>query len=598
MASNGFNCAVNISTTNLNFNGNTPLVGQIWSSWDQILDPDTAKRSCWEITDATDFSATTPFLVQQYVDCYDCLVDNYYVIEVSDCLNRNTYIIPIYEFGFLPVLNETYYFEITNVPRIGSFFSCFTISRYGGLAKQDFDKNIETNKFQFINGTPSSTPYEGCELCLGDNSFTYEVTRCTDGATDYVPLINSSFLGHLISYSNGIDEYCGIVGSVNPQPTAFVFINDYGLYVDNGGSAECDDCLATNNQKILLQSCTDSEYTEVVWASTFFNTGDVSNLSTGSGCFEVVGLTENSVTINNYLNFDPQPGCEPCIECNSINYSYTTCSGEYSGDFKSYQYLPVGTKFYHPAIGLCSEVTSTSSSYYDTLYSVETFTDCPDCENNADVVIWQASACTNSNTYSNFYVTTDSTAQAGDFVKLMWGSNEWVCANLINTTSSYSGYYTYFNTQKNGLGTTLIYDSCENCNSQGSIGITLVNCDTGAEWFVSITLDNYLTIANYGSLPNYSVKDGFGRCYQISNLCPLPLGEEGFTPASFYLGCLFCEPGIPPRSANTETFICIPDCEFTGSTAVTPPHPVWTDGYGTAVTQLNMVTIGGNGLNG
>lgn len=54
----------------------------------------------------------------------------------------------------------------------------------------------------------------------------------------------------------------------------------------------------------------------------------------------------------------------------------------------------------------------------------------------------------------------------------------------------------------------------------------------------------------------------------------------------------------PPRSANTENFICIPDCEFTGSTAVTPPHPVWTDGYGTPVTQLNMVVLGGpNGLN-
>ena len=52
-------------------------------------------------------------------------------------------------------------------------------------------------------------------------------------------------------------------------------------------------------------------------------------------------------------------------------------------------------------------------------------------------------------------------------------------------------------------------------------------------------------------------------------------------------------------SANTETFICVTDCEFTGSTAVSPPHPVWTDGYGTPVTQLNMVLIGsGNGLNG
>lgn len=51
-------------------------------------------------------------------------------------------------------------------------------------------------------------------------------------------------------------------------------------------------------------------------------------------------------------------------------------------------------------------------------------------------------------------------------------------------------------------------------------------------------------------------------------------------------------------SANTETFICVPDCEFTGSTAVAPPHPVWTNGSGDSVIQMNMVVLGGpNGLN-
>jgi hypothetical protein len=56
-----------------------------------------------------------------------------------------------------------------------------------------------------------------------------------------------------------------------------------------------------------------------------------------------------------------------------------------------------------------------------------------------------------------------------------------------------------------------------------------------------------------------------------------------------------------PRSANTESTVCEICCECgaTGSTTniITPPHPVWTDGYGTAVTQLNMIVIGGNGLN-
>jgi hypothetical protein len=482
--------------------------------------------------------------------------------------------------------------------------TCVTVNREGisQLTENGYNEGIAVGKIGVVQIVP--TLETDCQDCLSSNSLSYEVQRCTDSETDYVLLKNNSFINHIIAYSDGVNEYCGTVVGLGTGGVPFTFINDYGLGGD-GGSATCDDCLATENQKVLLQSCTDSEYTEVVWAASLFGTGDISNLSTENGCFIVSGLTDAEVTINNYLNFDPQPGCEPCIECNGINYSYTTCSGEYSGDFKSYQYLSGGTRFYHSAIGECCEVVGTSSSYYDTLYSVETFEDCPDCQDNADVVIWNASACTNSNTYSSIYVTTDSTAQIGDVVKLMWGSNEWICAGLINTTSSYSGYYTYYNTQKNGLGSTLIYDSCETCNSQGLIGVTLVNCDTLVESFVSITLDNYLSIYNFGSLTNYSVKDSNGSCYQITNLCPIPLEEQGFTAVEFYFNCTFCESFNPnaPRSANTETLVCVTCCPCDGTSgstfSVVPPHPVWTDGYGTPVTQLNMIVIGGiNGLNG
>ena len=81
------------------------------------------------------------------------------------------------------------------------------------------------------------------------------------------------------------------------------------------------------------------------------------------------------------------------------------------------------------------------------------------------------------------------------------------------------------------------------------------------------------------------------------------LSESGET-NYFYVsgpssGCEDCGEE-PPRSANTETFLCQEICTSGGTTtiSVTPPHPVWTDGYGTAVTQLNMITLGGiNGLN-
>jgi hypothetical protein len=599
MADNAINC-VNNEGFNVNFNGNTPTIGQIWSTWGSPSDPN-AQRICVEIIDLGNESSK-PYLISAYTDCYECLANNYYVVDVIDCSTGSIYNIPISEFGFIPT-GKTYYFEITNTgsrPPSNQYFSCFTIESIYSISKFDFEQNILDDNFQLINGTPSETSYEECGPCLANNSLTYRVTRCTDNIDDYVPLINNTFIDHIISYSDGINQYCGQVGDLNPQTTSFVFINDYGLADYAGGIATCDDCLSTENQKILLQSCTDSEVTQVVWASALFNAGDISNLSTDDGCFIISGLTEDNVTINNYLNFDPQPGCEPCIECNGINYAYITCSGEYSGDFKSYQYLPSGTKFFHPRIGTCCEITGTASGYYNTLYSVETFTDCTDCENNSDINYWVVSACTNSNTYSSFYVTTDSTAQIGDTVKLMWGSNEWICATITETFGPSPS--TYYNTQKES-GVTKKYNSCVECNSEGLIGVTLVSCDSGVESFVSITLDNYLSIYNFGSLTNYGVKGSDGNCYQISNVCPIPLDEQGFTPVEFYVNCNFCtNTPDPSRSANTETLVCAIccDCGATGSTItqVSPPHPQWTDGYGTQVTQLNMITLGGmNGLN-
>ena len=66
-----------------------------------------------------------------------------------------------------------------------------------------------------------------------------------------------------------------------------------------------------------------------------------------------------------------------------------------------------------------------------------------------------------------------------------------------------------------------------------------------------------------------------------------------------YDNCNECNIDIP-RSANTAYTICEVCSEGAVNTIynLTPPHPIYTDGYGTPVTQLNMVTLGGpNGLN-
>ena len=70
--------------------------------------------------------------------------------------------------------------------------------------------------------------------------------------------------------------------------------------------------------------------------------------------------------------------------------------------------------------------------------------------------------------------------------------------------------------------------------------------------------------------------------------------EFPFLVSGYYDDCN-CE-DITPRSANTETVICVV-CSGETST-VTPPHAVYTDAQGIAVTQMNTVVLGGpDGLN-
>ena len=602
---NTIECTINDNGF-VNFNSKTPSMGQAWLTSNH---PSTLEKiECVTITGLTDVPMAGRYLISGYTDCYDCQVSNYFVYSFEDCVRKAFFFeVTAESFGFSPTIDETYYFTYSVCNEL--ITTCATLSGIGFYESQEELNSYVTNcKIGVVQETPVlQTGRNACTSCLTGNSVPHNVMRC-DGETDCVLLLANTFDGYLISYSDGIDQYCGVV--VEPTSCSgpyFNFIQEYGLYVDEGGSAECIDCLSASAQKIKLVNCLDPEQTEVVWSSAFYGAGDVSNLSLDNGCYEVSGYTEEEeVTIDYFFNFEPQPGCDPCVECNGVIYSYTGCSG--GEDFytlRSFQALSGGTYFYDPLNDICAQIVGTESAYVGITYSVETFDDCSDCIANADINYYEVSICTTDGTFSNLYVTTDSTVIIGNIVKLMWGSNEWVCGEIIGTADSYSEE-TYYNTQKNGSGTTLIYDTCENCNSQGAIGITLLSCDIPyTESFVQITLENYLQILNYGSLQNYSVSDQNGNCYTISNVCPIPLNSNGFTPVGFYFNCSICSennPDVnPPRSANTETIICQEVCDLSGGTrtvSVTPPHPVWTDGFGTQVTQLNMVTLGGvNGLN-
>ena len=146
-----------------------------------------------------------------------------------------------------------------------------------------------------------------------------------------------------------------------------------------------------------------------------------------------------------------------------------------------------------------------------------------------------------------------------------------------------------------------LYDDCCECLSglTESLNFNFIICGTELEINIEAT--------NFCSQIGLPIT-GLTYEIQLDSYVPFCATFQGLSESGetnyFYVsgpssGCEDCGEE-PPRSANTETFLCQEICTSGGTTtiSITPPHPVWTDGYGTAVTQLNMITLGGiNGLN-
>jgi hypothetical protein len=598
MASNAQLCYNTGSTASINYNGLPIIQGNIVYA----NSSDFKTFGCYEITDV-DATGSTINAQIIYENCYDCLNENYGVVNFQSCGGAYTSLqAPISSFGVIPSAGEVFYgtFDVNTGEGVVRITSCWVIDRENPVTMYT---QSGYNRLLLSPSVSTPTSQDGCEECFLANATTYSVRRCTDEAiTDYVLLL-SGYSGNTISYTDDTNIYCGVVGVQIIGAPEWTFVSDYGNPGEGGNF--CEDCLSASNQKILLESCTDPRNQLVVWSSTLFGIGDYSHLSTDDGCFRVVGPTTDEISSPYFLNFVPSPGCDPCIECNGIAYEYSTCSEEpITGTVYLYQYLPSGTTYFDPYQQACTtigNITTGSGDY--TLYSVNTFNDCPDCVDFQPIIeLWYGTIC---ETGQDIYVTTVSSAglTAGNVVKAMWGSNEYVCVQLDSTVPGTDSSI-WYDTKKDSLGNTELYDGCTTCISSSNIVVGLIKCGTNEESFVTISLSNYLSIIGNGfTLPNYTIRDQRQNCYTITSVCPQPssASTESMSVAYFFYSCQYCPDQII-TSANTEYNTCVICCECgsTGSTvnSVSTPHPIYTDGYNNPIMQLNMVVLGGpNGLN-
>jgi len=626
MAENSNYCLKPSEPLDINFNGNIINSGQYWLVVDNPSDLFSTKRLCVETLSNVD-NPTSPFsAVQQYTNCYDCISNNNGVIYLRNCFESR-----IKEL-FMDVggLTESEYLEIFSIITGNTeevlyveFISngtlqkgCFKPVDIDTLSTVNYLKLSEQLQFQGqqIVNTLSYTAQTNCESCLTGSSFIYEVRNCIEEVIDYVYLPYGFEIGNLISYTDGINEFCGVVGNqVLELGATYTFVTDFGPCKKNPC---CDICLEAVNKKVLLRNCSNIDDTIVVWASQLFGVGESSNLEINGGCYEIIGETLDPVTQNGFLDFEPHPGCTSCQTCNGVNYEYFTCDDAFVGVLRTNQILPLGYEFLNPFIGgtykIGTQTTVDWNIYISTLQQLS-------CSGvDPGYKVWLARECY-TNTIGPVY--TDPSKQLGDFVQIMYGDNDFLCVELIEAVdpTSLGGVY---NTKRDGGGNTIRYNDCDECINNRTIGVRTVNCDTQELQIVDLNYTAYTDLvlsqqvqdrskSNFG--PNQFVSFGFNCFVDINDICrtvveTCPQQPTGnlVLPVTNYFSCPTCRAfnprPEPPRTGGTEYTVCVIccDCGASGSTVtqVVPPHPVWTDGYGTPVTQLNMVTLGGMfGLN-
>jgi len=141
-----------------------------------------------------------------------------------------------------------------------------------------------------------------------------------------------------------------------------------------------------------------------------------------------------------------------------------------------------------------------------------------------------------------------------------------------------------------------VEDSCIDC-IQNVGGVFVFSECSDRTSTVNIDVNEFNTVPSIFQ-SYYLELTGSTGCYVFDGWDPSDVPNESI---SLILGpyeeCNVCEGYNIPTSANTAYTLCTTDCDG-NPVELEFPHPVYTNNYGNAVTQLNAVQLGGpNGLN-
>lgn len=526
-----------------------------------------------------------------YSDCYDCIVSNNIPVIITNCNTGEKYFVSLSDLSpTIPNIGDVYYINFQYLTPNGpvEFLGCY---QYGEIY---YGYSLERDGPPIVVLTPP-TVYSGgdnCYNCSTGSTKISAVQDCITNETIYVGLL-SDITNHLITYKDLVseDQHCGVVVGYNVGaiPITGVILSDLGVINE---PETCDACLSMVAQKRIITNCI-TNVPQVVWNSVFFEIGDSSNLSLNDGCYSIGELTDDPVTINEYLDFIPQPDCQECIQCSGVILEINGCDGFGTEYIYSYEYVSIGDVIFYPKLGQCGTVTNISNGEetgFLLFYSLFQYSGgCGECQAIPKFNTYQGTIC-GTNTMVNVTVTNNVFITIGGYVTVNRGDNQVMCVEIINDYGWDSNYDSYTS------DTVFPFETCEDCQSSFQIGLSIINCVTNVQQYVNVLPSDWLLINGSSTSIGYDViKSSDGICYRISDTCPLTPNHTLLEINEFFYSCIQCYNSFP-RAAGVEYEICVSCVD--GRRKIITPHATWSRLNGDSVILRDTVELGGpNGLN-
>jgi len=206
----------------VNFSGQSISTGSFITATNGT-DPDPLQntQSCFEIyagdEPSGDFTAST----ESYTSCYECLVNNYTIVSLVDCLTSSlTLNVDISQFGYIPALNSVIFGTITSPigsRTEGTYTDCFTISDIQQYSENEYvntyepdlstidqiihsNYSLENGCNECLNGFSAGTEYNSCNICWDGTGYTSTIVSpphptWTNGQGQVVVQLNAVALG-------------------------------------------------------------------------------------------------------------------------------------------------------------------------------------------------------------------------------------------------------------------------------------------------------------------------------------------------------------------------------------------------------------------